>query len=111
MKQKSTVEAKVSYWQDLVAAQEAGGLSARQFCAHQGLVLSQFYYWRRRLQAGSSSFWGPLRKRNIKPVKGAMLQEPIDKAGKGTPRCSATSLRGVPFSRSFPSRCHLALRH
>ncbi len=59
MKQESTVEAKVSYWQEMVAIQEASGLSARQFCERQGLVLSQFYYWRRRLRADSFSSISP----------------------------------------------------
>ncbi len=47
-------EEKTQYWQEMVTAQETSGLSAPQFCQGQGLVLSQFYYWRQRLRGGAS---------------------------------------------------------
>lgn len=45
-------EEKTQYWQGIVKAQESSGLSAPRFCQKQGLVLSQFYYWRQRLRQG-----------------------------------------------------------
>lgn len=46
-------EDKTQYWQGVVKAQEASGLTAPRFCQEQGLVLSQFYYWRQRLRQGA----------------------------------------------------------
>lgn len=40
---------KTAYWQAMVDEQKNSGLSVRRFCAERGFVLSQFYYWRRRL--------------------------------------------------------------
>ncbi|OFC54752.1 hypothetical protein BAE30_10965 [Acidithiobacillus caldus] len=48
-----STEEKTQYWQSLVSAQESSGLSIPQFCQEQGVVLSQFYYWRQRLRRGT----------------------------------------------------------
>ena len=44
------VQDRAEIWQQRMQEYEACGLSARQFCAEQGLSLPQFYYWRRRLR-------------------------------------------------------------
>jgi hypothetical protein len=37
-------------WSEIIAAQEASGLSARAFCAERGIGLWGFYDWRQRLR-------------------------------------------------------------
>lgn len=37
-------------WRELVAQQRASGLEVAAFCQQHGLVVSTFYWWRRRLE-------------------------------------------------------------
>ena len=40
-----------SRWRDLVRRQAAGRLSVAEFCRREGVALSTFHWWRRRLGA------------------------------------------------------------
>ncbi|WP_419649563.1 IS66 family insertion sequence element accessory protein TnpA [Thiolapillus sp.] len=42
-------------WQALIDEQIASGLTQKAFCGQQGISLATFSYWRRKLQAESSS--------------------------------------------------------
>ena len=44
-----------SEWQELIDEQAASGLSQKAFCGQRGIPLATFGYWRRKLQAESSS--------------------------------------------------------
>jgi len=46
---------RAAYWQAVVDEQKNSGLSIPRFCEERGVVLSQFYYWRRRLVPAESS--------------------------------------------------------
>jgi hypothetical protein len=40
---------RAACWKAVVDEQKNSGLSIPRFCEERGVVLSQFYYWRRRL--------------------------------------------------------------
>ena len=42
-----------SEWSELIARQAASGLSQRDFCDTEGLAVSTFTYWKRKLGKGS----------------------------------------------------------
>ena len=48
-------------WLELIARQQASGLSATAFCAENGVNLSRFYKRRRQLKQASSSEFVPVR--------------------------------------------------
>ncbi|MGC8561417.1 MAG: IS66 family insertion sequence element accessory protein TnpA [Phycisphaerae bacterium] len=50
---------RVAYWQAVVEEQKKSGLSIPSFCTERGVVLSQFYYWRRRLVPAENSLPEP----------------------------------------------------
>jgi transposase-like protein len=39
-----------TYWQGLVAEQEASGKSIREFCRERNVTEHSFYWWRRHLR-------------------------------------------------------------
>ncbi|MEO8663282.1 MAG: hypothetical protein ABI693_32790, partial [Bryobacteraceae bacterium] len=43
-------EEKRTYWNKLIAEQEASGATIQVFCKQQGIGVHSFYSWRRRLQ-------------------------------------------------------------
>ena len=43
-----------AFWSEHVSRQEAGELSARQYCLEHGLAVASFYYWRRKLEHQAS---------------------------------------------------------
>src|SRR5690606_16733417 len=45
---------KEAYWRQVMARHEASGLSARAFCAREGLSEASFHAWRRTLRARDS---------------------------------------------------------
>jgi hypothetical protein len=44
-----------SEWSELIARQDASGLSQRDFCDNEGLAVSTFTYWKRKLGSGSAT--------------------------------------------------------
>lgn len=51
MAQRSHKRHSAVQWQGLIDQQAASGASQIAFCAEQGLALSTFQYWKRRLKA------------------------------------------------------------
>src|SRR5512134_1456333 len=49
------LEAKQAYWDKRIAQWRDSGLSQRVFCETQGLALSTFQWWRKRLAAGGGA--------------------------------------------------------
>lgn len=49
------LEAKQAYWDKRIAQWRDSGLSQRLFCESQGLALSTFQWWRKRLGEGVSA--------------------------------------------------------
>ena len=45
-----TREERTSQWRELIEQQGSSGLSGAAFCRKQGINLSRFYHWRRRLK-------------------------------------------------------------
>lgn len=50
MAQRSHQRRSAAQWQELVKQQAIRGSSQAAFCAEQGLALSTFQYWKRRLK-------------------------------------------------------------
>ena len=48
------LEAKQAYWDKRIAQWRASGLSQRVYCESQGLALSTFQWWRKRLASLSA---------------------------------------------------------
>ena len=48
---QAAMAARREKWRGILRGAEASGLSLRAYCKQQGVDLSQFYYWRRVLQA------------------------------------------------------------
>jgi hypothetical protein len=55
---------KYEYWQNLIEAQQASGLSQKEFCKQRDLVLSQFVYYRCKFNNES-----PSKESGFMPVK------------------------------------------
>ncbi len=45
----------VLFWQRVLQAHLASGLTVRRFCENEGLVVWRFYYWRKKLRAAVKS--------------------------------------------------------
>ena len=43
------------FWQKVLAAHSASGLTIRRFCENEGLAVWRFYYWRKKLQGAVKS--------------------------------------------------------
>ena len=43
-------EKNISYWRDVISQYEASGMSRKQFCSENGIVLSSFKNWICRLK-------------------------------------------------------------
>ncbi len=50
---KRNFSSKQKYWRRVLARQIKSGVSAKEFCVRQGIGLSSFYGWRRRLASVS----------------------------------------------------------
>jgi transposase-like protein len=48
---QAAMAARREKWRGIISGAEASGLSLRAYCKQQEVDLSQFYYWRRVLQA------------------------------------------------------------
>jgi hypothetical protein len=57
------LEAKQAYWDRRIGQWRDSGLSQRVFCETQGLALSTFQWWRKRLAEGSRG------QRNFLPIE------------------------------------------
>lgn len=48
------MDAEEARWKELVAKQPDSGLSIKKYCSRQGIAVSRFYYWRKKLERRSS---------------------------------------------------------
>jgi hypothetical protein len=64
------LEAKQAYWDKRIAQWRDSGLSQRLFCETQGLALSTFQWWRKRLAEGRSAQprFLPIELKAVAPV-------------------------------------------
>ena len=51
MKAKGRPYRRADEWQEIIERQRESGLSARDFCADEGIHENGFYRWRQKLQA------------------------------------------------------------
>ncbi|MGF6649474.1 hypothetical protein OKW34_007071 [Paraburkholderia youngii] len=49
-----------AFWREMVVAWKASGLGARHFCLEQGLAVSTFGLWRRKLSVGACAAAHPI---------------------------------------------------
>lgn len=45
----------VLFWQRVLEAHSASGLTVRRFCENEGLAVWRFYYWRKKLRGAVKS--------------------------------------------------------
>lgn len=70
--QQSKAEAgkeDILFWQRVLQAHLASGLTVRRFCETEGLVVWRFYYWRKKLRGAVKSLsMDPVRFKQIAEI-------------------------------------------
>jgi len=63
------------FWQRVLAAHAASGLTVKGFCKNEGLAVWRFYYWRKKLrEAIQSALTDEVRFRQV----GEVLPSPVE---------------------------------
>jgi len=60
---------------DLIQRQEETGLTITDFCANEGIAMSSFYYWRKKMRKEKAVNFIPLL---VKPAQAPVKERPKD---------------------------------